>query len=129
MRMKPWCREYPGGRPPRFLRPFLLLLLRGRPAHGYELLDRLRTMGLGYTEQDAGYIYKTLRAMEKAGLISSQWDTTGYGPAKRVYVLTAQGKAELAEWARALEHIKDSLEAFLQLYRGSRKKGSEHGLE
>ena len=122
MQMKPWCHRYPGERPPRFLRPFLLLLLREGAAHGYELLERLRGLGLDYTEQDVGYVYRTLRAMENAGLISSEWDTAGCGPAKRVYVLTDQGQAELANWAEALERIKESLEVFLHLYRGQLKE-------
>lgn len=116
MKMKPWCRCYPGERPPRFLRPFLLLLLCERPTHGYELLERLRGLGLDYTDQEIGYVYRTLRAMEKEGLIGSEWDTAGAGPAKRVYTITPQGVAMLGEWAHALERIKESLEVFAQLY-------------
>lgn len=124
MKMRPWCRCYPGERPPRFLRPFLLLLLHERPAHGYELLERLRGLGLDYTDQEVGYVYRTLRAMEKEGLITSQWDTEGSGPAKRVYSITPQGVTVLREWAEALERIRESLEVFLQLYQ-DQLEGSE----
>lgn len=116
MKMKPWCHCYPGERPPRFLRAFLLLLLRERPGHGYELLERLRGLGLDYTDQDIGYVYRTLRAMEREGLISLEWDTTGSGPAKRVYAITPQGMTVLHEWAQALERIRESLEVFARLY-------------
>jgi len=116
MKMKPWCHHYPGERPPRFLRAFLLLLLHERPAHGYELLERLRELGLHYTDQEIGYVYRTLRTMEKEGLIVSQWDTTGSGPAKRVYAITPQGITTLHEWAQALGRIRESLEVFAQLY-------------
>jgi len=117
MRMKPWCSCYPGERPPRFLRPFLLLLLRERGGHGYELIDRMREMGLEYSIQEAGYVYRTLRSMEVEGLITSKWDTANAGPAKRVYEITPQGVSMLHEWAHTLENIKVSLEEFLRRYK------------
>jgi len=116
-KVKPWCNCYPAERPPRFLRPFLLLLLRERGGHGYELIDRMREMGLEYSIQDAGYVYRTLRSMEGKGLIASKWDTANAGPAKRVYEITPQGVQVLHEWAHTLENIKDSLEEFLRRYK------------
>ncbi len=114
--MKPWCNCYPAERPPRFLRPFLLLLLREREGHGYELIDRMREMGLEYSIQDAGYVYRTLRSMETKGLITSKWETENPGPAKRVYAITPAGIGMLHEWAQTLENLKVSLEAFLEIY-------------
>ena len=40
------------GLPRNFLRPCVLLLLREEPAHGYDLLERLRP--LGFTRDDPG---------------------------------------------------------------------------
>lgn len=114
--VKPWCNCYPAERPPRFLRPFLLLLLRAREGHGYELIERMREMGLEYSIQDAGYVYRTLRGMEEKELITSQWDTRNAGPAKRVYAITPQGVGMLHEWAQTFENLKVSLEAFLETY-------------
>lgn len=131
-KMRPWCTAYPGERPPRFLRPFVLLLLHEHASHGYELIDRMREMGLEYSIQDAGYVYRTLRKMETEGLITSQWDTAAAGPAKRVYVITPQGAEVLREWAHTLENIKISLEEFLRLYEellgeGSPQQAGENG--
>ena len=123
-KMRPWCTAYPGERPPRFLRPFLLLLLRERESHGYELIDRMREMGLEYSTQDAGYVYRTLRSMEAKGLITSKWDTENTGPAKRVYSITPQGMSMLREWAHTLENIKISLEEFLRRYKELTGEGS-----
>ena len=121
-KMKPWCNCYPAERPPRFLRPFLLLLLRERGGHGYELIDRMREMGLEYSIQDAGYVYRTLRSMEGKELIASQWDTENAGPAKRVYAITPRGVDMLREWAQTFENLKVSLEAFLEAYEGMEGK-------
>lgn len=115
-RVKPWCSSYPADRPPRLLRPFLLLLLRQREGHGYELIERMRRMGFEYSVQDAGYVYRTLRLMEAKGLITSKWNTDGPGPAKRVYAITPLGIGVLRDWARTLENLKTSLEAFLEAY-------------
>ncbi len=122
--VKPWCNCYPAERPPRFLRPFLLLLLREQEGHGYELIDRMREMGLEYSIQDAGYVYRTLRSMEAKGLIISKWDTANSGPAKRVYAITPEGVGLLHEWAQTLENLKVSLEAFLEVY--ERMEGKLH---
>jgi poly-beta-hydroxybutyrate-responsive repressor len=121
-KFKGWCMGYPGGKPPRFLRAFLLLLLvvEGK-AHGYELLEKLKEYGLNYDLQDIGYIYRTLRMMEKEGVVVSEWDVAGEGPSRRVYTITEKGRAELEEWTKTLESIKDSLNTFLKIYREVQK--------
>ena len=47
--------------PRNFLQPCLLLLLRERADHGYELVSRLRPMH--DTESDSGGVYRALRAL------------------------------------------------------------------
>ena len=113
---------WPEGRPPKFLRPYLLLLLLRHKSHGYELFERLQNMGFAYTTQDAGYIYRKLRAMESDGLIVSQWNTQGIGPAKRIYNITPKGFIMLGEWAKSLEQLKNNLEKFLNSYRELKSK-------
>ena len=65
--------------PRNFLLPCLLLLLRERADHGYELVSRLRPMHEG--ESDPGGVYRALRALEQRGLVRSEWRTSGAGPA------------------------------------------------
>ncbi len=125
MMMKPWCDSYPEGRPPRFLTPFLLLLIWQRDSHGYELLDQLQKLGLAYGDQDAGYIYRKLRLMEESGLIVSKWDTKGMGPAKRIYTITEAGIKTLDQWSESLEKMKASLEVFLKLHEKQIEKSKE----
>ena len=55
--------------PRNFLRPCLLLLLREQPAHGYELLERLRTFGFA---RDPGGLYRALRGLEQDGFVRSR---------------------------------------------------------
>lgn len=102
----------PGGQPRNFLRPVLLLLLSEAPAHGYDLLERLPALGL--SADDPGGLYRTLRAMEGEGLLAAEWDTSGRGPARRIYRLTPEGEEQLRAWAVTLRHTRRVLDEFLE---------------
>jgi PadR family transcriptional regulator PadR len=99
----------------RFSEPALLLLLRDRPAHGYELVDSLAELTPG-RRVDMGNLYRTLRALEGEGLVASEWDAAAPGPAKRRYELTKAGGRLLDEWAGALSQARDRIDVFLRRY-------------
>ena len=99
----------------RFAEPSLLLLLRDRPAHGYELLEQLGELVPG-ERVDMGNLYRVLRALEEDGLVSSEWDDDSPGPAKRVYSLTAAGEQVLADWVAALRSAHARITSFLARY-------------
>jgi len=117
LKIKGWCKNYPGERPPRFLRAFLLLFLSMGEAHGYELIEKLKDMGVKYETYEVGYVYKTLRNMEKDGILESRWNVKEKGAAKRIYRITEKGKQNLASWAAVLENIRDSIGNFLEVYK------------
>jgi PadR family transcriptional regulator, regulatory protein PadR len=103
-----------GGQPKNFLRPCLLLLLAEAPAHGYELIERLRPFG--FDVPDPGSLYKSLRQMEQEGLLTSEWELSTRGPARRIYALTSDGRDLLAAWAFTLEQNRAILGQFLHRY-------------
>lgn len=86
----------------------LLALLKGWSAYGYELAQRLEEAGLG--ELNKGSIYRMLRQMERSGLVSSTWDTSNDGPARRVYNMTAAGKMFLDNWLAFIDAHRRGLE-------------------
>ena len=100
--------------PRNFLRPCLLLLLREQPAHGYELLERLRP--LGFAGDDPGGVYRALRALERDGLVASGWEPSQAGPARRIYTLTRAGMEELHRRAKALARSRRALDNFVSRY-------------
>lgn len=100
-----------GGQPKNFVRPCLLLLLAETPAHGYELLERLRPFG--FDLNDPAGVYKTLRQLEAEGHVSSEWELSARGPARRVYSLTADGQEMLLVWAQTLAQNREILGMFL----------------
>jgi PadR family transcriptional regulator, regulatory protein PadR len=104
----------------RFAEPALLLLLRERPTHGYELLERLGELSPG-ERVDMGNLYRVLRALEEDGLVSSEWNADLPGPAKRTYELTPAGVQVLDDWAAALSRSRDRIDAFLRRYDEGRR--------
>ena len=81
--------------------------------HGYEIMSALPQLGFVRGNADPGAVYRTLRTMEENNLVRSRWDTSGAGPAKRVYVLSEEGRAHLRCWLRALKERRDALDAFI----------------
>jgi len=74
----------------------LLAFLRRWNAYGYQLVQELGKAGLA--SFDSTTVYRTLRQLERAGLVSSFWDTSASGPARRMYALTKAGEAVLDVW-------------------------------
>ena len=87
----------------------LLAFLRDWNAHGYQLAQRLAEAGL--PPFDVGTIYRTLRQLEKAGFVSSMWDTSESGPARRTYSLTQAGDAFLSTWVDVLRRYENIFSA------------------
>jgi PadR family transcriptional regulator PadR len=93
----------------------LLAFLRRWNAYGYQLVQELGKAGLA--NFDSTTVYRTLRQLERAGLVSSFWDTSESGPARRMYSLTRAGETFLELWLdvfgryqRILQSALDSLE-------------------
>ena len=117
----PRSRRHHGGRwrvfarVERFTEPALLLLLREKPAHGYDLLERLPEL-TGETRVEMGNLYRLLRALEEEGVVSSEWDAGSPGPAKRRYALTEHGLRLLEHWVDALRRSQERTQRFLDRY-------------
>jgi poly-beta-hydroxybutyrate-responsive repressor len=99
----------------RFVEPSILLLLRERPLHGYELIERLPELA-GEGRIDVGNLYRLLRALEAEGLVSSEWSAELPGPAKRTYELSPEGRRLLDRWAEALQQAQGDVQSFLDRY-------------
>lgn len=106
--------EPQGGLPRNYLRASLLLLIGEAPAHGYDLLDHIGQLGL--RSVDPGGLYRTLRVMEDDGLVTSWWEHSVAGPARRTYALTDEGVEWLHAWAGALRESHRYLSAYLGRY-------------
>lgn len=95
------------------MRPCALLLLKESPAHGYDLLERLAAFGFA---RDPGGLYRSLRSLEREGLVRSNWLTSENGHERRTYQLTTEGERWLQAWAATLEGSRRMLDRFLGRY-------------
>jgi len=101
----------------RMLEPaLLLLLLESDGAHGYDLAARARKLALVGGEVDAAAVYRCLRWFEREGLVRSDWDTSGSGPARRQYFLTDLGVKSVRLWADLLRKRRGVLDQYLARY-------------
>ena len=99
-----------------WLVPILLLMMRQWSSYGYELMEKMSAFGLA--GMNPGTFYRTLRQMEKDGMVSSNWDTSEGGPAKRVYSITDAGEAYLNYWAQSLDQYQRMMDTFFRIYTG-----------
>ncbi len=81
------------------VREVLLALLAEEASHGYQLRARLQlALGPLAAALNAGQVYVTLNRLEKAGLVSSELVGQADRPDRKVYDLTAAGRARVTEW-------------------------------
>lgn len=85
------------------------------PMHGWGISQRVQQISKGVLEVNQGSLYPALQRLEKAGLVTSDWDTTDNNRRARYYRLTATGRralgVELENWRR----FADGLEAVLRV--------------
>ncbi len=102
-----------GGLPRSFLRPSLLLLLKERPGHGYDLVGRLKKLGV---DDDSAAVYRALRSLEEMHAVSSHWHTSSAGPARHVYELTPTGEAQLHAALEAAVATYQAIQRYFSRY-------------
>jgi len=106
----------------KMIQPGLLLFVYIKPSHGYELIQNFNNLQ-PVEEVEPGTIYRNLRRMEKNGLLTSSWQTSESGPARRLYEITEKGIKALSHAAVKIDQQKKQLEYFLSLYQQHKKQG------
>jgi len=105
-----------GQRKMLFLQSCLLVLLHRGPGYGYSLMSDLREFGVATGQMDISILYRALRDLEAADLVSSAWDEISLGPKRRVYTITPQGEARLGDWMQLLEARRRQIETLEVAY-------------
>jgi len=90
----------------------VLAALETGPAHGYAIIETIKTKSASTFDLPEGTVYPALHRLEQAGLLSSAWTTPSGGRRRRIYSLTKAGAAALADrrkaWGR-FSHAVDTL--------------------
>ncbi|MCP4630068.1 MAG: PadR family transcriptional regulator [bacterium] len=111
------------GKRERYIQPSILMALNAKSSYGYELIQDIHQFGFVEGQAPPGMIYRHLRQLEEDGWVSSEWETEGTGPAKRVYRITPDGEEMLTAWIEFMESRVKKLNGFIELYY-KRQKGA-----
>jgi len=88
------------------LRLLALALIAEQPRHGYEIIKVLEDKTGGWYAPSPGVVYPTLTYLEEAGYVTVQADG-----AKRLYTITAEGRAYLEENRDFVDALLERLQA------------------
>ncbi|MCG6989139.1 MAG: PadR family transcriptional regulator [Gemmatimonadetes bacterium] len=91
----------------------VLKTLSLEPMHGWGISQRIQQLSSDVLEVNQGSLYPALQRLEKAGLITSRWDTTENNRRARYYSLTASGRRALGEEIESWRRFATALEAVL----------------
>jgi PadR family transcriptional regulator, regulatory protein PadR len=112
-----------------WLASFLLLLTRERDSYRQDLTRSTADLGFGTTRP--GTMYRTLRQMEKEGMVLSERDGFDCRLSRRRFSITEAGEDYLEFWASSLAEYREDMDLFLEVYAGGigceargREKGS-----
>ncbi|MFG3016575.1 PadR family transcriptional regulator [Streptomyces cinerochromogenes] len=122
------------------VRASILVLLKDRPMHGYEMIQEIAERSGGAWKPSPGSVYPTLQLLEDEGLIASESEG-----GKKLFSLTESGRAAVEEVAdapweeasrgvdwEALSEIRQAgfglMEAFGQVWKTGSKEQREKAL-
>jgi PadR family transcriptional regulator PadR len=90
----------------------LLAVLEAGPAHGYAVIEALRSGSEGTFDLPTGTIYPALHRLEETGLVASTW-SDGAGRRRRVYQLTAAGRKALKAQRQAWQEFAGAVSSVM----------------
>ena len=92
----------------------VLKTLSLEPMHGWGISQRVQQISEGILEINQGSLYPALQRLEKDGLITSEWGTTGNNRQARYYRLTAAGRRARGHELESRRRFATCLEAVLR---------------
>jgi DNA-binding PadR family transcriptional regulator len=89
------------------LRLIALALIAEQPRHGYEIIKVLEEKSAGWYSPSPGIVYPTLTYLEEAGHVTPQAEG-----AKKLYTITEEGRAYLADNRDFVDAVLERIAAF-----------------
>lgn len=106
-----WLKETQKG----YIRIATLALLSKKPHHGYEIMKEIEERTRGFWKPTAGGMYPVLKDLQESGYIEGRWDTQTKRR-KRVYVITASGRAVLKRALAKEDQLANTMRNLIQEY-------------
>jgi DNA-binding PadR family transcriptional regulator len=89
--------------------PIVLAILAEGDSYGYAILQRVRELSGGRMEWTDGMLYPVLHRLERLGHIEARWETAETGRRRKYYLITPEGRAQLAEERRQWQAVDATL--------------------
>ncbi len=99
------------------LRLIALALIAEQPRHGYDIMKALEEKTNGWYSPSPGIVYPTLTYLEEVGYVTAQAEG-----AKKLYTITEEGRAHLAENRDFVDAVLDRLTAFGERVKRMRRR-------
>jgi len=97
------------------LEALVLGVLEGTELHGYEISKRIRQLSDTALAVGEGQLYPALHALERDGMVVATWIPQEGKPPRKVYRLTEDGTACLAEHRKEWERFQKGVNQVLRL--------------
>ena len=99
-----------GGTLAKLVHPAVLTILASGPLHGYRIVEHLARMPVsGGIRPNPTGVYRVLRDLERDGYVTSTWDLSDRGPARKSYRLTSAGRQCLRQWIETLDYYRRAI--------------------
>ena len=99
----------PGEHKRSLIETALLVALIEESGHGYALIERVQQLVGDQVYVDPGSVYRILRSLEEAGMVTSSWEPGASGPQRRTYTVGPTGRGLLRSWAAILTERGNAL--------------------
>jgi PadR family transcriptional regulator, regulatory protein PadR len=94
---------------PGALEMMVLRTLRGRPLHGYALVQHIKQASDDLLQIEEGSLYPALQRLLKEELLTAEWGVSATNRRVRIYKLTSKGakhlEREVSRFERMLQGI------------------------
>lgn len=90
--------------------PLVLGILAEGESYGYAILQRVEQLSDGELSWSDGMLYPLLHRLERLGYVESAWHASPTGRRRKHYLLSADGRAVLAEQRRQWTTVSNALE-------------------
>jgi PadR family transcriptional regulator PadR len=100
-----------------------VLARAGREMYGYEIAKAVKAEGEGGLIFKQGAIYPVLRSLNTQGLLESRVEASAFGPPRRYYTITDEGRQALSDWQGAWKDMREFVDDALMAQQGA---GHEH---
>jgi len=100
----------------KLIQPAILAILSHGPLHGYELTRKIGDIPHFLDEApDISGVYRMLKALEKRGVVTSDWSMSQEGRPKRQFTITDNGRQCLENWVITLHNYHKTIGSLLKV--------------